>query len=147
MKVQITLIDDDGRVYRGEALLHEGALARQTRARGAKKDIRSGRSNDTNSGTSPTPEDFQLPARAFVKRFATKMGGPKKFVLLLAFMTKGELETLVKGTDLAQAWDRMSGPLGGPYQTMYATRASENGWVNSEKRQYRLLRDWKAIFS
>ena len=53
--------------------------------------------------------DFSVNIRAFVKKFVADKSGPKKFVLLLAYLTNGEVGKNVALGDIRKEWDKMSG--------------------------------------
>ena len=93
---------------------------------------------------------FDMNERAFVKRHATNLsGGPKKFVLVLAFLAKGDTSKEVSLNQIEQMWNRMKSKalLGMKFTRFFPSTAKENGWVNSQKRGfYNLDRSWKNIF-
>ena len=92
---------------------------------------------------------FEMNERAFVKRYAANLsGGPKKFVLVLAFLTKGDASKEVSLNQIEQLWNRMKSKalLGMKFNRFFPTTAKENGWVNSQRRGfYSLDRSWKSI--
>jgi len=98
-----------------------------------------------------TSVDFDLNQRAFVKRYAKKLsGGPKKFVAVLACLTKGDTSKDVPLNEVEQLWNKSSSKtlLGMKFNRFFSTTARENGWVDSKKRGfYRLESSWKDIFS
>jgi hypothetical protein len=68
------------------------------------------KNNTKTSAKAKNPKlDFSINIRAFVKRFATDKSGPKKFVLLLAYLTKGEIGKNVVLGDVRKEWGKMSG--------------------------------------
>jgi hypothetical protein len=89
--------------------------------------------------------DWTLPARAFVKRYvSTRMGGAQRFALLLAWITKGDTKDEMSIKDLRSQWAKMKALMGGEYNGAYATRAKENGWVDSQKHGvYKLRKGWQ----
>src|SRR6267154_4874947 len=52
--------------------------------------------------------DFGVPARPFMKTFVG-LSGAKKFVLLVAWLVKGDLEKQVALSDVESLWASMSG--------------------------------------
>lgn len=90
--------------------------------------------------------DFTTNARAFFKQHAGKLTGPKKFVLVLAYLAKGG-ETSHSADEITQLWNQVGGVMGGTYAPVYSTRAKEQDWVDSPKYGSYVLRpNWKQIF-
>jgi hypothetical protein len=52
--------------------------------------------------------DFSMPIRAFVKKHALGMSGPKKFTLLIAYLSKGDSRERVALVDVKKQWNKMS---------------------------------------
>lgn len=98
-----------------------------------------------------TTVDFGLNQRAFLKRYAKKLSaGPKKFVAVLACLTKGDTSKDVPLSEIDQLWNKSSSKslLGMKFNHFFPTTARENGWVDSRKRGfYRLESSWKDIFA
>ena len=94
---------------------------------------------------------FDMNERAFVKRYAKNLtGGPKKFVLVLAYLAKGDTNKNVSLNEVQALWNRMRSKtlLGMNFNTFFSTTAKEQGWVDTQKRgTYNLARSWKEIFS
>ena len=75
------------------------------------------------------------------------MGGPQKFTLLLAHITKGDTKKEVALATIQKQWNKMKGTLG-DWNTAAATRAKDQEWVDSPKNgTYVLLSGWKGIFN
>ncbi len=92
--------------------------------------------------------DFSINIRAFVKQYAPKKSGGKKFVLILAFLTKGEVKKDIKLTDITKRWNKMSAKnlLGCKFNNFYPNDAKTKGWVDSKKYgAYCLTDSWKEI--
>jgi len=110
--------DDEGRVFQGHANLVPAARARSTgrpRHNPAAKD-------------GGQPLDFDLPTRSFVKKYAgQRMSGAKRFVLLLASLTKGKVGVDIPFQDIRRAWDKMTEPMGGKFNPAHTTRAKDSG--------------------
>jgi len=142
MKAKLIIKDDQGRTFSGEITLTPSAgggqparTPRKTRAAGAKP---------------PVQVDFDLPDRAFIKRHAKGLSGPKKFVLLVAFLTQGVTGKDVQVSEVEKRWNRMTSPtlLGYRFNRFYPITAREHGWVGLKKKGvYRLRNTWKDIFS
>jgi hypothetical protein len=131
MKASVIVTLDDGRQLHGEAELSEiDDPKAEERAR-------------------PLPLgphfDFHLGARAFMKRYGASLSGPKRFALLLAHLSKGSVGQEIAMKDLESAWNKMKAIMGGPYNSAYAVRAKDEGWVDSSKRgSYTLLSSWRG---
>ena len=88
-------------------------------------------------------------ARAFVRRHCKDMSGPKKFVLILGYLTKGDISREAPLGDIKKLWNTMKSRsvLGMKFNLFFSNKAKESGWVNSKKRGfYNLDRSWKDIF-
>jgi len=131
MKLRVTVTDGDGRTYAGEATL--GLVAGPRKPRPAP-------SLPKPPAPSRAALDFSLPAPAFVKRHGKGLGGPQKFVVLLARLSGGKTGVAVSLRELEKAWNRMTGLMGGKSHPMYAARAKENGWVDAPKTGHYALR-------
>ncbi len=94
--------------------------------------------------------DFSMPLRAFVKKYGAGMAGPKKFVLVLAYLAKGNPDGEVALTEIENQWNRMTSKtlLGMKFNRFYTAQAKENDWVDTSKQgSYHLRPNWKSIFS
>jgi hypothetical protein len=134
MKVHVVVTDDHGNVFDGEATL--GAVSAPSRSRPPARRKAQPPSRET--------LEFTLPARAFMKQHAKRLGGPAKFTLLLAWMTKGKAGDAKSSRDIEKAWNKMTELMGGKFNPAYTTRAKTNGWVDTPKRtgSYVLLERW-----
>ena len=94
-----------------------------------------------------TDIDFSINERAFVKRYAIDKSGPKKFTLLLAYLTKGEIDRNIEISEIKKYWGKMtSKALLGRFNMFYPNDAKTRGWINSrEYGSYNLTNEWKAI--
>lgn len=92
--------------------------------------------------------DFSLNIRAFVKRFVADKSGPKKFVLLLAYLTKGKIGIGIKLGKIRKEWNKMSGKsLLGKFNRFYPNEAKTQGWVDSkEYGVYCLTDSWQEVY-
>lgn len=140
MKARITVTDENGTVFEGEADLT--ALSRST-------------SRPKNRGTAAKKRnsaiklDFSLNERAFIKKHAAGLGGPKQFVLLLAYLARGTAGKEIGLQEIHKCWNTMTAPhlLGSAFNRFYSTTAKEHGWVNTPKRGiYVLSGMWKEVF-
>lgn len=91
--------------------------------------------------------NFSLNARAFVDRYAIDKSGPKKFTLLLAFLTKGELEKSIGLNEIKKYWNKNKAKtLLGKFNMFYPNEAKTKGWVDSkEYGTYCLTNEWKDV--
>jgi hypothetical protein len=134
MRVSIVVQDDAGNVFRGEMVLSpEG-------------DVSSPAGPTATLPDKPTPSrslDFELPVRAFIKRYAGSKTGAQRFAILIGRLAKGDLNAEVSAIDLEHQWNSMTALMGGEYNRAYPTRAKERGWVDSPKRGiFKLLPGW-----
>ena len=137
----VTVTDDDGRRFEGEADLRLVGEERAPRRRGGKRGPHA-------KGSPGSSLDFELPRRAFVKKYSTRtMSGAQKFVLLLASIAKGKTDVTIPFQDLRRAWRNMTERMGGKFNPAYTTRAKDNGWINTPKKGvYELRASWREIF-
>lgn len=89
--------------------------------------------------------DFSVNIRAYAKKYLSELSGPKKFTLLLAYLTKGEIGKDVPIEELIRTWNKMKAKnMLGKYNASYSDKAKVRGLVNSTKYgQYHLLKNWK----
>lgn len=140
MRARIIIIDEKGATFEGEVELSRAGTTRQA-IRPAKKAPKSATSRAL---------DFDAPMRAFVKAHAQRLSGPKKFVLLTAYLAKGKEGKEVKLQMVERHWNRMTAPalMGGEFNRKYSAMARENGWVDTRKPGIYVLRpSWRAAFS
>lgn len=93
--------------------------------------------------------DFSKPIRPFIKQHARRLSGPKKFALVLAYLSSGDPSKKVALEDIETCWNRMTanGLLGMKFNRFYSAAAKNNDWVNTEKNGLYYLRpSWKDIF-
>lgn len=89
--------------------------------------------------------DFSMSLRAFIKRYAGGISGPKKFTLLLAYLTKDDTSKNIKLEEIKKHWSK--GLFGGKINSFYSTQAKSNDWIDSRKKEeYSLRPSWKEIF-
>ena len=92
--------------------------------------------------------DFGIPVRPFMKRYSKGMSGQKKFTLLLARLTQGDLKRQIPLADLRKQWGRIKGILGMEFNTFYSTTAGDNGWVECRRAGlYNLRSTWRHVLS
>jgi hypothetical protein len=145
MKLHIRITNENGVEFEGEVDLSpvSGTPAKIRGTTGnKKKGTKTALSHD---GTL----DFSLNERAFIKKHAKGLSGPKKFVLLVAYLAKGQASKEVTIKDVTKNWNRMtsSNLLGGKFNPFYTNVAKENGWVNTpSKGSYTLRSSWMEVF-
>jgi len=94
--------------------------------------------------------DFDANQRAFVKAYARDLSGPKKFVLLVAYLAKGKIGTEVEVKEVEKHWNKMTAPnlLDGKFNSFYTSAAKEQGWVNTKKYGVYVLRPrWREALN
>ncbi len=94
--------------------------------------------------------DFTMSLRPFVKKYSDAMNGAKKFTLLLAYLTKGDVTKTVALSEIETQWNKMTGKelLGMRFNRLYSSQARDNDWASTEKAgAYRLRPSWKGIFN
>lgn len=144
MRARVVITDARGNTFEGEVHLspvaHPPHKGKQNRKLASTK---------PQAPKAPAQVDFGLPVRAFVRTYGAKsMGGPQKFVLLLAWMSKGQAGRAVSLQDLENAWNKMTEPMGSKFNPAYTTRAKDNGWVDTPKKgSYGLRSNWKDILA
>jgi len=138
MKVHIVLTDDSGATFEGFADLAPQLSSRPTR---------SGTRRVGSRKSSSVRANFSTPMRAFVKTHARTLSGPKKFALLVAYLSQNNPEKTVPFTDIESNWNKMTGLLG-KYNPAHSTRSKDNGWVDSPKQGvYVIVPGWEVILN
>jgi hypothetical protein len=95
----------------------------------------------------PIKVDFDANERNFMKDHAKGLGGGKKFVLVLAYLAKGDANREVRLKDIETTWSRMTAMLG-DFNRKYSSDAKELDLVNTKKQGIYVLRPrWKEILS
>jgi hypothetical protein len=93
--------------------------------------------------------DFSTPIRPFVKQNANGMNGARKFTLLVAYLSQGDLTKSVALSDIESHWNKMTDKnlLGVKFNRLYTSQAKNEDWVHSPgKGVYQLRPAWKAVF-
>jgi hypothetical protein len=97
---------------------------------------------------SNTAINFSLNIRAFIKRYAKGKSPAKKFVLIVAFLSRGKIGFDVKVNEVEKNWNKMTSEdlLGNKFNSKYPVEAKNDGFVNSTKRGlFHLTDEWKRI--
>ena len=88
--------------------------------------------------------DFSKPIRPFMKVYSSGLSGPKKFVLLLARLSGGEITKEVNLSEIQEAWNRMTVILQMEFNRFFPSQAKDRDWVESKKKGlYNLRPDWR----
>lgn len=106
------------------------------------------KTSQQSKGSRMSQLDFSIPIRAFIKKYAKGMSGPKKFTLLLTYLVKGDSTKIVKLIEIKKYWNRMtkSSLLGMKFNLFYPSQARENDWVETKKQaEYSLRPSWRNI--
>lgn len=92
--------------------------------------------------------DFDTPFRAFVKQHASGMSGARKFTLLAAYISKGDVKKSVDLAEIKQHWSKVKakGLLGMDFNPKYTSEAKEHDRVDASAGAYVLRPSWKDIF-
>jgi hypothetical protein len=147
MKAIIIITDEDGNTWEAELPLRQS----EPRDKGAhaKKSRKPPQAAKQPASPTARPEaDLTLPLRTFMNRFAQGLPGPRKFTLLVAHLSGGDLNKQVPAGDIEKQWNKMKGLLGGPFNSAYTTRAKDKGWIDSTKfGAYNLLPDWEGALT
>lgn len=71
------------------------------------------------------------------------MSGPKKFTLILAYLSKGNINEEINVSSVKKMWNKKLGK----YNSAYTNFAQSRGWVDSKSKGiYNLTNEWKNIF-
>lgn len=139
MKARIIIEDDSGHTLVGDVVF-QSARVRQSTGKLTAKPTR----------VVQPSFDFSMQERAFVKRHANGLSGPRKFVLLVAYFSKGKVGQDVLLRDIEIAWNRMTAPalMAGKFNRFYSNAARVNDWVETKKSGvYSLRPSWDRAFN
>ena len=147
MRALIAFTDGDGNVWEHELelTLRKARTTSSTKLTAQSKKSE-GRSAPTiraarREGAGP---DFTLPVRPFIKRYAKGASGAKRFTILVARLARGDEKVEVPFSEIDKQWNKMKVLLGGAFNPAHASRARDNGWVDSPKHAvYKLLSEWR----
>lgn len=138
MEARISITTSDGLVYEGTAALSnidKNKAHKNSSSTGAAAKKASPRLSDL---------DFALPIRPFMKKYGVGMSGSRRLVLLVAHLVKGDIGPTVDTSAVQKLWGKMSALMGGAYNPAHASRARDNGWIDSPKAgTLTLLGGWK----
>ena len=81
-----------------------------------------------------------------MKSYSKGLSGPKKFVLLLSCLAKGDLRKKVPLREIEGRWNRMTSLLEMNFNRFFPAQAKDNDWVESKKKGlYNLRPIWRDI--
>src|SRR5258708_394109 len=98
MKAHISITDSDGTVFEGDV-----ELTAAGGRRGPRKLSKTATAKPAPKAPPPTL-DFTKSERAFIKAHAKGLSGTRKFVLLVAYIAKGQVGKEVQLSDLHKRW-------------------------------------------
>lgn len=105
--------------------------------------------SDKSTGIINEGMEFNINIRAFIKKYCNhNMSNPKKFTLLVAYLSGGICSKLVKISDIENSWNKMIPLMGGnAFNYAYSTRALEATWIDRGDTMgfYHLTNSWKTI--
>ena len=110
-------------------------------------DARSPQRNVAVAVTKREALDFSKPIRPFMKSYSNALTGSKKFVLLLAWLAKGDLKRQVALSEIKKRWSQMTGILKMDFNLFFTGDARDKDWVETKsKGLYNLRPSWRDIF-
>ncbi|NCO24923.1 hypothetical protein GW901_00145 [Candidatus Parcubacteria bacterium] len=91
--------------------------------------------------------NFSFNERTFVKRYVVDKSGPKRFTLLLAYLSKGGVNKNIELSEIKKHWNKMTAKtLLGKFNMFYPNDAKTRGWIDSkEYGTYNLTNEWKNV--
>jgi hypothetical protein len=92
--------------------------------------------------------DYNLDAASFAEKYAYKLNGPRRFLLMLAYFAKGRANTPVPVLSVRDEWRKLSGKNQlGSFNGLYSNKAKKLGGADSLKRGVYILTDnWQNCF-
>jgi hypothetical protein len=90
--------------------------------------------------------DFNKPIRPFMKSYYKNLGGSKKFVLLVAWLTKGDLKKQIALSEIKKQWGQMTAILEMNFNLFFTGDAKDRDWVETKsKGLYNLRPAWRDV--
>lgn len=97
-------------------------------------------------GAHRTELDFDKPIRPFMKAYSKGLSGSKKFVLILAWVAKGDLKKQVPLPEIKKEWSRMTAILKMDFNLFFTGDAKDKDWVETKaKGLYSLRPAWRDV--
>jgi hypothetical protein len=90
--------------------------------------------------------DFGKPIRPFMKKYSKDLSGSRKFVLLLAWLAKGDLKKQVALSEIKKQWNRMTAIVEMDFNLFFTGDAKDRDWVETQtKSLYNLRPAWSDV--
>ncbi len=90
--------------------------------------------------------DFNKPIRPFMKCYSKNLGGSKKFVLLVAWLAKGDLKKQIALSEIKKQWSQMTAILEMNFNLFFTGDAKDRDWVETKtKGIYNLRPAWRDV--
>jgi len=106
----------------------------------------SGRKSVLPKGDRHVQLDFGKPIRPFMKKYSKGLSGSKKFVLLLAWLAKGDLKKQVALSEIKKQWNRMTAIVKMDFNLFFTGDAKDRDWVETRtKGLYNLRPAWSDV--
>lgn len=87
--------------------------------------------------------DFEMPMRAFFKKYGQGLSLPKRFALVVAFLTEGDIEKEATYENIKKTWQKVSAHLES-FNSAYSTRSCDADFVEARKHgSYGLRPKWR----
>jgi len=94
----------------------------------------------------PALPDFEKGFRSFAKTYGKGLSGPRKFVVVVAWLGKGSADKQVRLADAESKWRKTTALLGS-FNRKFTVVARENDWVETKRTGYYNLRpSWQEAF-
>lgn len=101
---------------------------------------------DTAAREQPEELDFNKPIRPFMKSYSKNLGGSKKFVLLVAWLAKGDLQKQIALSEIKKQWSQMTAILEMNFNLFFTGDAKDRDWVETKsKGLYNLRPTWRDV--
>jgi len=90
--------------------------------------------------------DFGKPIRPFMRSYSKNLSGSKKFVLLVAWLAKGDLKKQIALSEIKKHWSQMTAILEMKFNLFFTGDAKDRDWVETKsKGLYSLRPGWRDI--
>jgi len=90
--------------------------------------------------------DFSKPIRPFMKSYSKSLSGSKKFVLLVAWLAKGDLKKQIALAEIKKQWGQMTSILEMDFNLFFTGDAKDRDWVETRsKGLYSLRPAWTDV--
>jgi hypothetical protein len=90
--------------------------------------------------------DFNKPIRPFMKSCSKNLSGSKKFVLLVAWLAKGDSKKQIALSEIKKQWSKMTAILEMDFNLFFTGDAKDRDWVETKsKGLYNLRPAWSDV--